>query len=214
MKSEQDKSRIVQDRTGLLALNLCTLAAAEARATLGWCRNRADRQSAIDRPGKASQDIRGPVAVESTEAERGTDSDRSEGIGPVDPAALALLNRLDARLLPVESAPDAVGLWSDLDGPDVRSAIRAAGLGDRVVQYLDGQDVPMRYKARKIPGEPVPLSVLAAMEQAEREPWRVRDQMLRAMGWRATAKRPPAPQGSLSEVVAAIHRAIDQLEVA
>jgi hypothetical protein len=41
----------------------------------------------------------------------------------------------------------------------------------------------MRYKARRVDGEPVPLNVLAAMEQYPAEPWKVRDRMLNEMGW-------------------------------
>jgi len=41
----------------------------------------------------------------------------------------------------------------------------------------------MRYKLRKAPGEPVPASVLAAMEQESNQPWVIRDRMLEEMGW-------------------------------
>jgi len=41
----------------------------------------------------------------------------------------------------------------------------------------------MRYKLRRVEGEPVPLSVLTEMEQHPAEPWKVRDRMLNEMGW-------------------------------
>jgi hypothetical protein len=44
-------------------------------------------------------------------------------------------------------------------------------------------EVPMRFKLRKVPGEPVPANVLAAMEQEPNQPWVVRDRMLVEIGW-------------------------------
>jgi hypothetical protein len=41
----------------------------------------------------------------------------------------------------------------------------------------------MRYKVRRVEGEPVPMNVLAEMERAPAEPWEVRDLMLNEMGW-------------------------------
>jgi hypothetical protein len=77
---------------------------------------------------------------------------------------------------------DYVGIWSDLYGAEVRAALRVCGSGNLPVVYLDG-DVPMRYKLRRVPGEPVPANVLAAMEQEPHQPWAVRDRILKEMGW-------------------------------
>jgi hypothetical protein len=41
----------------------------------------------------------------------------------------------------------------------------------------------MRYKVRRVEGEPVPMNVLAEMERRPAEPWKVRDRMLYEMGW-------------------------------
>jgi len=41
----------------------------------------------------------------------------------------------------------------------------------------------MRYKARRVEGEPVPMNVIAEMERHPAEPWKVRDLMLNEMGW-------------------------------
>jgi hypothetical protein len=41
----------------------------------------------------------------------------------------------------------------------------------------------MRFKLRRVPGEPVPSKVLAAMEQEQNQPWVVRDRMLEEMNW-------------------------------
>jgi hypothetical protein len=105
--------------------------------------------------------------------------------GP-DPAELArasaVLNRAGVRIMALEGGA-TIGLWSDLDGPEVRAALCTFGSDRLPVRYLDGAGVPMRYKARRVDGEPVPMSVLAAMEQHPAEPWKVRDRMLNEMGW-------------------------------
>jgi hypothetical protein len=104
-----------------------------------------------------------------------------------DPAELdqahAVLNRIGVRLIELDGVP-TVGLWSDLDSPEVGAALRALGWVGQPIRYLDGPGIPMRYKLRSVPGELVPISVLAAMEQAQAEPWTVRDRMLAEMRWR------------------------------
>jgi hypothetical protein len=99
-----------------------------------------------------------------------------------------------------------IGVWSDLDGPEVRAALRTFGSDRLPLRYLDGAGVPMRYKVRRVDGEPVPMNVLAEMERAQADlmeapdpmetstqskggpmeheyPWTVRDRMLNDMGW-------------------------------
>jgi hypothetical protein len=80
-----------------------------------------------------------------------------------------------------------IGIWSDLDGPEARKALRVFGSDGLPVRYLDGAAVPMRYKLRRVEGEPVPQSVLLEMERSLREPWKVRDRLLQEMGWRSKA---------------------------
>jgi hypothetical protein len=105
--------------------------------------------------------------------------------GP-DPAELArasgVLNRAGVRIMALQDGA-TIGVWSDLDGPEVRAALRAFRSDGLPVRYLDGAGVPMRYKVRRVDGEPVPMNVLAAMEQHTAEPWKVRDRMLNEMGW-------------------------------
>jgi len=78
--------------------------------------------------------------------------------GP-DPAELArpsgVLNRAGVRIMRLEGVA-SIGVWSDLDGPDVRRALRTLGMDRLPVRYLDGADIPMRYKLRRGKGEPVP----------------------------------------------------------
>jgi hypothetical protein len=94
--------------------------------------------------------------------------------------ASAVLTRAGVRLMLLDGI-STVGIWSDLDGPALREALRT--FGSNHVRYLDGAGIPMRYKLRRVEGEPVPAAVLGEMEQHPEEPWTVRDSMLTEMGW-------------------------------
>jgi hypothetical protein len=97
-------------------------------------------------------------------------------------AAGKVLARGGVRLIGGAHGADAIGVWSDLDGPEIREAIPVFHPHGVPVRYLDG-DVPMKYKLRRVPGEPVPANVLAAMKREPWEPWKVRDKMLAGTGW-------------------------------
>jgi hypothetical protein len=117
----------------------------------------------------------GATSAESREIEAGPD--------PAELArASAVLNRAGVRTMALEGNA-TIGEWSDLDGPEVRVALRTFGSDRLPVRYLDGASVPMRYKLRRADGEPGPMNVLAKMEQHPAEPWKVRDRMLNEMGW-------------------------------
>ena len=92
-------------------------------------------------------------------------------------AAVDVLNRTGCRLMALADG-GAVGIWSDLDGPQIRAALAMLELGHLPVRYLDGADIPQRYRGRRVSGEPVPMNVLAEMERNPAEPWVVRDRML------------------------------------
>jgi hypothetical protein len=94
-----------------------------------------------------------------------------------------VLARAGVRIMAIEGGA-TIGVWSDLDGPQVRAALRTFGSDQVPVRYLDGDSIPMKYKLRRVPGEPVPINVLAAMEQEPNQPWVIRDRMLEEMGWR------------------------------
>lgn len=76
-----------------------------------------------------------------------------------------------------------IGIWSDLDGPQIRGALRALGSAEVLVRYLDGAGIPTRYKLRRVEGEPVPMNVLAEMERHPDQPRTVRDRMLHEARW-------------------------------
>ena len=114
----------------------------------------------------------GASSADSPEIEAETEQARS---------ARQLLNRAGVRIMILESGA-SIGVWSDLDGPEIRAALRTLGNAELPVRYLEGAGVPMHYRARRVEGEPVPVSVLSEMEGHPAEPWRVRDQMLSEMG--------------------------------
>ena len=126
----------------------------------------------------------GATSAESPEIEAGPD--------PAESArASGVLNRAGVRIMALESGA-TIGVWSDLDGPEVRAALRTFCSEQLPVRYLDGAGVPMRYKVRRVEGEPVPMNVLAEMERHPAEPWKVRDRMLNEMGWCSKGIEPAA----------------------
>jgi hypothetical protein len=98
--------------------------------------------------------------------------------GEPDPAELSrasvILGQAGIRLMRLETG-DAVGVWSDLDSPAIRNALHSLGSGELPVLYLDGPNIPVRYKLRRVQGEPVPQHVRKAMERSP-ESWKVRNQ--------------------------------------
>jgi len=95
--------------------------------------------------------------------------------GEVPAWAAAEIERTGARFLSIEGRGLVAGVWSDLDSLKLRDALEAAGGAGVPVAYLDGPDVPARWKGRAVPGDPVPLDVLAEMMAAAANPWEVRD---------------------------------------
>ena len=76
-----------------------------------------------------------------------------------------------------------IGIWSDLDSPTLRAAIRVFHPDEMPpVRYLDGAGIPDRFKLRSVPGDPVPPAVLREMEANPEAPWEVRDRMLSGSG--------------------------------
>ena len=76
-----------------------------------------------------------------------------------------------------------IGIWSDLDSPEIRAALRVLESDRLPVRYLDGAGVPMQFKLRAVEGEAVPSPVLTEMERHPMDPWVIRDWMLKEMGW-------------------------------
>lgn len=75
---------------------------------------------------------------------------------PADIAhASELLNRRGVRIMNLAGGV-TIGIWSDLDGPEIRAALRVLEMQERPIRYLDGPGVPIRYKVRRVSGEPGP----------------------------------------------------------
>jgi hypothetical protein len=142
----------------------------KTRITADWAKNEPTKPS---KPGSVG--FEGATSAESTEIEA--------GLEPAELArASAVLNRAGIRIMRLEGAA-TIGIWSDLDGQEVRAALRTIGSDRLPVRYLDGAVIPMQYKLRQGEGEPVPMSVLAEMERHPEAPWKVRDRMLNEIGW-------------------------------
>jgi len=115
-----------------------------------------------------------------------------------------LLNRAGVRIIQFDGGY-AIGVWVDLDSAEIRAALATLRMDHLPLHYLDAPDVPMRYKARHVPGEPAPPHVLEAMARST-EPWKVRDRMAaRWLPWpleKAPAEAPHAidPQTGIRPV--------------
>ena len=87
--------------------------------------------------------------------------------------AVRTLNASGVRILQSKNQT-TIGVWSDLDSPEIRAALRTLGMDHLQVSYLDGAGIPLRYKVRQVGGEPVAMSVLARMKMHSTEPWKAR----------------------------------------
>jgi hypothetical protein len=108
---------------------------------------------------------------------------------PADPDAEQLarggrvLARYGVRLMEIDGQT-TVGIWSDLDRPKIRQALKVFGSDKLPVRYLDAANTPLRFKERRVYHDQVatPWNVLYAMIENPAEPWEIRDRKLRAMG--------------------------------
>jgi hypothetical protein len=128
----------------------------------------------------AKKEVLSVLAKSATKAQP-RQVERPEPTGQELNAATALLNRPGARIMRLETG-DAIGIWSDLDSAAIRRALRILAMGELPIRYLDGSGIPLRYKLRRVDGDPVPDYVRREMEQSL-EPWKVRDQLL-GPAWR------------------------------
>jgi hypothetical protein len=108
-------------------------------------------RAALGPESAASAETAPPLAKIEAQDEREVDHARD------------VLNSTGARIMALKLGP-AIGVWSDLDTPEVRSALRVLRLDQLPLRFLDGPAVQMRYKVRSVPGEPGPLSALKAKE--------------------------------------------------
>jgi hypothetical protein len=98
-----------------------------------------------------------------------------------------------------------IGIWSDLDSPELRAAIQVFDRGTMPpIRYLDGAGVPPRFKVRRVPGEPVPMILFAAMIENPADPWATRDRMVSEMN---AVEETIAPEGTIARGLAKFYRA-------
>ena len=79
--------------------------------------------------------------------------------------ASELLNRRGVRIMRL-SEGETIGIWSDLDGPEIRAALRVLEV-TLPIRYLDGTGIPPPYRTRRVAGEAVPPDVLGEMENGK-----------------------------------------------
>jgi hypothetical protein len=107
-------------------------------------------------------EIMADSAFEASQSSDKTDKSQA-GAGALVDAAMLLLNLAGCRIID----PARVGIWSDLDTPDIRAALRVVGMDEMAVVYLDeARDVPSRFKLRSCPDKPPGESLSAWQKRA------------------------------------------------
>lgn len=70
--------------------------------------------------------------------------------------ARQVLNRRGCRVMRLHGQI-TIGVWPDLDGPELRAALEAVGMARLPVRSLDGLDIPARYRVRLADRSPCPI---------------------------------------------------------
>ena len=97
--------------------------------------------------------------------------------------ASAVLADAGVRLMQL-NGDMTIGIWSSLDSPVLRAALRVFGSDQAPICYLDAPPVPIPdkykvYRGRSEDGKKhIPWEVIQAMYAHPDEPWKVRDRML------------------------------------
>lgn len=81
-------------------------------------------------------------------------------------AATRLMNITGCRIIR-DGEQLLVGVWSDLDGLDIRAAIRGLGMQSLRVVHLESSDVPVDYKVRHCPDKDRGESFRIWLQRAE-----------------------------------------------
>jgi len=61
---------------------------------------------------------------------------------------MAVLNRAGVRIVQMGGV-FTIGVWSDVDGPEVRAALRTLHMHELPLRYLDEDGIPESYKTSK-----------------------------------------------------------------
>ena len=93
------------------------------------------------KPTKLGSDgFEGSYLVESPKI--GDETDAAQG-------AVDVLNNAGVRIMRIYDGT-AIGVWSDLDGLEIRAALRTLEMDCLPVRHLDEDDIPNKYKYRKL----------------------------------------------------------------
>jgi hypothetical protein len=64
--------------------------------------------------------------------------------------AMRLLNLAGCRII-AEDCGFLIGIWDDLDGPELRRAIWVLGMGEHRIVYLESRQIAIQFKSRRCP---------------------------------------------------------------
>ena len=78
-----------------------------------------------------------------------TTRERSELSQAEIQSACSILNRVGVRIMQLDGH-FTVGIWRDLDGPEIREALCRLGMDHLAMRHLDGEGIPARYKVRRV----------------------------------------------------------------
>lgn len=81
-------------------------------------------------------------------------------------AAMRLMNVAGCRIIRDQDEL-RVGVWSDVDGPEIRTALRSLGMQSLPVVHLESADVDVRYKVRHCPDRDKGESFRVWLQRAE-----------------------------------------------
>jgi hypothetical protein len=122
-----------------------------------------DTKSQSDKPGE------GFLYILDGNSSIFNSAETTPGLTQEEAGAVRLLNLTGVRIIRYGSALQ-IGIWEDLDGTELRAALRVAGLHVHPVVYLESAEAPIRYKVRhcpdRVPGESFERWLVRALSQA------------------------------------------------
>src|SRR5260370_35975242 len=86
-----------------------------------------------------------------------------------------------------QNGASTIGVWSDMEGHEIRTTLQILQLDHLPVRFLDGDGIPVRYKLRRVEGEPVHSNVVGDNRRDAGQRLRVRD----GQRWIPYEKCPP-----------------------
>jgi hypothetical protein len=80
--------------------------------------------------------------------------------------AMRLLNLAGCRII-AEDCGFLIGIWDDLDGPELRRAIWVLGMGEHRIVHLESREIAIQFKSRRCPERHRGESVSSWRKRAE-----------------------------------------------